>query len=80
MDLSNGYYKILFKDEGGNDVMVEPTFSNNMNLYVGELEFNFTPSMVNKLSAVSEDKRKMSIVAYNEDGSVSSMFDFLYTI
>ena len=80
MDLSNGYYKILFKDEGGNDVMVEPTFSSNMNLYVGELEFNFTPSMVNKLSAVSEDERKMSIVVYNEDGSVSSMFDFLYTI
>lgn len=80
MDLSNGYYKLLFIDDGGNTNMIEPTYSNNMNLYVGELEFNLNSSMINKLNAVPEDDRRMSIVNYNEDGSVSSMFDFLYEV
>jgi hypothetical protein len=80
MDMSNGYYKLLFRDEGGNNNLIDPTFSTNMNLYVGELEFNFNASMINKMLAVSEEERKMSIVAYNEDGTVSSMFDFMYSI
>lgn len=80
MDLSNGYYKLLFIDDGGNTNMIEPTYSNNMNLYVGELEFNINSSLISKLNAVSENERKMSIVNYNEDGSVSSMFDFLYEV
>ena len=78
MDLSNGYYKLLFKDTGGNDNLIEPTYSNNMNLYVGELEFNINGSMLAKMNEVPEGDRKMSIVNYNEDGSVSSMFDMLY--
>ena len=80
MDMSNGYYKLFFRDEGGNNNLIDPTFSTNMNLYVGELEFNFNTSMINKMLAVSEEERKMSIVAYNEDGTVSSMFDFMYSI
>ena len=80
MDMSNGYYKLMFKDDGMGTNLIDPTFSTNMNLYFGELEFNFNMTMINKMSAVSEENRKMSIVAYNEDGSVSSMFDFLYTI
>lgn len=80
MDMSNGYYKLFFRDEGGNNNLIDPTFSTNMNLYVGELEFNFNTSMINKMLAVSEEERKMSIVAYNEDGTVSSMFDFIYSI
>ena len=36
--------------------------------------------MINKMMAVSDGNRKMSVVAYNEDGSVSSMFDFNYMI
>ena len=80
MDMSNGYYKLFFRDEGGNNNLIDPTFSTNMNMYVGELEFNFNTSMINKMLAVSEEERKMSIVAYNEDGTVSSMFDFIYSI
>lgn len=80
MDLSNGYYKLYFKDDSMNDNLIEPTFSTNMNLYVGELEFNINMTMLNKLQNVSEQDRKMSIVLYNEDGSMSSMFDFLYTV
>ena len=78
MDLSNGYYKLMFKDAGGNDNLIEPTYSSNMNLYVGELEFNINGSMLAKLNDVTEGDKKMSIVNYNEDGSVSSMFDMLY--
>ena len=80
MDLSNGYYKLLFKDADNNDNLIDPTYSQNMNLYVGELEFNLSSSMINKMNAVSDNDKKMSIVAYNEDGSVSSMFDFMYTM
>ena len=80
MDMSNSYFKLLYRDADGADNLIDPTYSQNMNLYVGELEFNFNSVTVNKLSAVEEGNRKMSIVAYNEDGSVSSMFDFLYSI
>ena len=80
MDMSNGYYKILFKSKDGSDNLIDPTFSTNMNLYVGELEFNFNTSIISKMMAVPEGSRKMSIVAYNEDGSVSSVFDFMYKI
>lgn len=80
MDLSNGYYKLFFKDSGGNDNTIEPTYSTNMNLYVGELEFNINSSMLSKMMSLEESERKMSIVNYNEDGSVSSMFDFMYTL
>ena len=80
MDLSNGYYKLLFKDADNNDNLIDPTYSQNMNLYVGELEFNLSSSIINKMNAVPDNDKKMSIVAYNEDGSVSSMFDFMYTM
>ena len=80
MDMSNMYFKLLYRDSDGSDNLIDPTYSQNMNLYVGELEFNFNSVTVNKLQAVEESERKMSIVAYNEDGSVSSMFDFMYTI
>ena len=80
MDLYNGYYKLFFKDSGGNDNTIEPTYSTNMNLYVGELEFNINSSMLSKMMSLEESERKMSIVNYNEDGSVSSMFDFMYTL
>lgn len=80
MDLSDGYYKLMFKDDSGANVFVEPTYSDNMNMYLGELEFNISSGNIAKLTQVEDTERKMSIVSYNEDGSVSSMFDFLYII
>ena len=80
LDLTDGYYKLMFKDSANNIVTIEPTYSSNMNLFLGELEFNMSSGNLSKLEEVEEGDRKMSIVAYNEDGSVSSMFDFLYTI
>lgn len=79
-DLTGGYYKLMFKDSGDNTVLIDPTYSKNMNLYLGEIEFNVSSANVNRLSLVEESKRKMSILSYGEDGTVSSMFDFTYSI
>ena len=78
IDLSNGSYKLMFRDAGGNMVTVDPTYSNNMNLYLGELEFEFTSVIVNKIFNVPEGNRKMSIVSYGDNGYMSSMYDFLF--
>lgn len=79
-DLTGGYYKLMFKDSGDNTVLIDPTYSKNMNLYLGEIEFNISSTNINRLSLVNESKRKMSILSYGEDGTVSSMFDFTYSI
>lgn len=79
MDLTDTYYKLYGKDNGDNDIVIEPTYSSNMNMLLGELEFAMTASTIAKLKAVTADKRKLSIVAYNTDNSVSSMYDFSYT-
>ena len=79
MDLTDTYYKLYGKDNGDNDIVIEPTYSSNMNMLLGELEFALTASTIAKLKAVAADKRKLSIVAYNTDNSVSSMYDFSYT-
>lgn len=80
MDLTSGYYKLLFKNSSGTVVMIDPTYSSNMNLYVGELEFSITSSHINALNSVSDSERKMSIVMFNDDNSYSSMYDFMYDI
>ena len=80
VDLSNGSYKLIFKDASDNTITVEPTYSNNMNLYLGELEFEITGIHTNKLMNVPESNRKMSIVSYGDNGYMSSVYDFLYTI
>lgn len=78
MDLTDTYYKLYGKDSEKNDIVIEPTYSSNMNMVLGELEFNFTQSIISKLKSVNDD-RVLSIVAYNTDNSISSMYDFNYT-
>ena len=78
MDLSDGYYKLYAKDSNNNDIIIEPTYSSNMNLLLGELEFSLTAEMINTLMNVDPEMRHMSIVSYNPDNSVSSLFDFTY--
>lgn len=79
MDLSDGYYKLYAKDSNNNDIIIEPTYSSNMNLLLGELEFSINLETLNTLMNVDESMRRMSIVAYNTDNSISSLFDFTYT-
>lgn len=78
MDLTEGYYKLYCKDFAGNEIIIDPTYSSNMNMLLGELEFSLTSSVINTLQQVDSDKRTMSIIVYNEDNSVSSLFDFKY--
>ena len=79
-DLSDAYYKLYVKESNGNEIVVEPTYSNNMNIGLGELEFNLNTSVINKLKEVSPTDRKMSIVCYNTDGTLTSMYDMNFTI
>ena len=80
LDLSNGSYKLVFNDASGNIIQIEPTYSNNMNLYLGELEFDITSVHVNKLMNVLEGDRKMSIVSSSDNGYMTSMYEFMYQI
>ena len=80
MDLTNGYYKLMFRDSSGKVVTVDPTYSTNMNLYLGEIEFSVTSGIVSKLEEIEDSERKMSIVAYGDNNMMSSMFDFMFTI
>ena len=79
-DLSDAYYKLYVKESNGNEIVVEPTYSNNMNIALGELEFNLNTSIINELKEVSPTDRKMSIVCYNTDGTLTSMYDMNFTI
>lgn len=79
VDLTDSYYKLYTKDRSGNQIIIDPTYSSNMNLLLGELEFNINVSSIDKLYAVPEEDRYISIVAYNSDNSVSSMYDMRYT-
>ena len=60
--------------------ILEPTYSNNMNLSLGEIEFNVSNSIINRLRNVSPEDRYISIVSYNADGSTSSMYDMMFSI
>ena len=78
MDLTDGYYKLYAKGANGEEIIVEPTYSSNMNMLLGELEFTMTKTVLNKLEAVTPGERKMSLIVQNEDNSISSLFDFVY--
>lgn len=78
MDLTEGYYKLYTKDVGGKEIILDPTYSSNMNMLLGELEFNLPKSVVDSLKNVSPADRKMSIIIQNDDNSISSLFDFMF--
>ena len=73
--MRDGSYKLYVKETNGNEIILEPTYSNNMNLSLGEIEFNVSNSIINRLRNVSPEDRYISIVSYNADGSTSSMYE-----
>ena len=79
MDLTDSYYKLYCRDAYNNEIIIEPTYSKNMNLLFGELEFSINQSILNKLADVQDSSRKISIVAYNSDNSISSLYDMKYS-
>lgn len=79
MDLTDTYFKLYCKNSAGSDIIVEPTYSDNMNQVLGELEFNLTTAVINKLYVVPEADRVLSIVAQNQDNSISTMFEMKFS-
>jgi len=78
MDLSDSVYKLYTRSSKGEDIVIEPTYSTNMNSVLGEVEFYISKSNILKLKDVSKENRFMSIVVVNTDNSIYSMFDFTY--
>jgi hypothetical protein len=75
LDLSGPYtYVLRFKDSAGNNIDCTPTYSKNMNLALGEIEFKVDESAANKILQVAEEKRKFYLICLNSDGSSSAMF------
>lgn len=79
-DLTDSYYKLYVKETNGNEIVIDPTYSNNMNLGLGELEFTINVNTINKLKEVDPEDRYISIISYNTDGSMSTMYDMKYSI
>ena len=78
MDLSDSVYKLYTRSSKGEDIVIESTYSTNMNSVLGEVEFYISKSNILKLKGVSKENRFMSIVVVNTDNSIYSMFDFTY--
>jgi hypothetical protein len=79
VDMTDAYYKLYARDINKKEIVIEPTYSNNMNLVLGELEFNISSSNLPRPKEVPVTERNISIVVYNADNSVSSMYDMKYT-
>ena len=79
-DLSDAYYKLYVKESNGNEIIINPTYSSNMNIGLGELEFNIGGSTINRLKDINPEDRKISIICYNPDGSLSTMYEMSYNI
>ena len=71
-------YIIVFPDENGKDIELQITYSSNMNLTLGELEFNLTKSVLNKL--IKSKYRYFDVMVLNPDGSRSTMYEGKFRI
>ena len=76
--MSDSAYKLYSRDAYGRDIIIEPTYSDNMNSAMGEIEFNISINNVQKLKEVDSASRFMSIIVVNQDNTQYSMFDFTY--
>lgn len=77
-DMSDMSLILYSRDADGKDIIIEPTYSDNMNLPMGTVEFNISANNAAKLKNVSEPNRFMSVLVVNNDNTKYSMFDFIY--
>lgn len=77
-DMSDMSLILYSRDADGKDIIIEPTYSDNMNLPMGTVEFNISSNNAAKLKNVSESNRFMSVLVVNNDNTKYSMFDFIY--
>ena len=79
IDLSDlNTYALVYRDITGKENQIYCTFSSNMNLMNGELEFNLTKNHIEKM--MNSDSNYFDIVIYNADGSMSTLFESYYDI
>ena len=65
--------------------VMERDITNNLKISMNQVVDNIinnkgATSVINKLKEVSPTDRKMSIVCYNTDGTLTSMYDMNFTI
>ena len=71
-------YILTYTDANNFDVAIDCTYSDNMNLLNGQLEFNITPSIAASMFNVNDDNKYLTIMAKNIDGSLSTMCEMKY--
>ena len=77
VDLSGAYqYALLFKLDDGNKIEIEPTYSDNMNLVIGELEFKISEEQSAKLK--QQVNTNYSIIIKNPDNSFYTFYQGKY--
>jgi hypothetical protein len=71
-------YILTYTDANGADVVIDCTYSDNMNLLNGQLEFNITPTIAASMMNVSDSNKYLTIMARNIDGSLSTICEMKY--
>ena len=73
LDLSGPFkYFMVSRDINNNEIQISPTYSANMNLVLGELEFKISEEIASRLFKVPANQRVYGIICINADGSKSA--------
>ena len=73
-----GSYVLVYEDVNGNNVEIPTTYSDNMNLSLGQLEFNISG---NHADAMKKSKSQiLAVKCKNLDGSSSTIFEIKYNV
>ena len=79
LDLMNtSSYVLLFKDVNNVTNEINCTYSDNMNLMMGQLEFNISPTIAQKMYNVPDNDKIVAIKCKNLDGSNSIIKEIKY--
>lgn len=73
-----GTYVLVFEDINKNNIEIPATYSNNMNLALGQLEFNISPVNADLMKKSNSDV--MAIRCKNIDGSSSTVKEIKYLV
>lgn len=80
IDLNNlSSYILCFRDSNNGIKQIECTYSDNMNLSLGQLEFNIPASVAVDMKKVKDADRLMSIMVKNLTGETSTIVELHYT-
>lgn len=69
-------YLLVFSDSNGKNIEIQATYSSNMNLSLGELEFTLTKNIIDKL--LNSKYNYFNIMIVNSNGSRSTIYEGKY--